>query len=81
MEEQKFSAPSFPRLLALNLPEWTLASFGCLGAILFGGLQPVYGFVLGPMISVFFFLNHNEIKKKIKDHNIKKITTLSPTFL
>jgi ATP-binding cassette subfamily B (MDR/TAP) protein 1 len=45
MEEQKFSAPSFPRQ----------ASFGCLGAILFGGLQPVYGFVLGPMISVFFF--------------------------
>jgi hypothetical protein len=23
-------------------------------------------------IRVFFFLNHNEIKKKIKDHNIKK---------
>jgi ATP-binding cassette subfamily B (MDR/TAP) protein 1 len=55
MEEQKFSAPLFPRLLALNLPEWTQASFGCLGAILFGGLQPVYGFVLEPMISVFFF--------------------------
>jgi len=39
MEEQKFAAPSFPRLMALNLPEWTQASFGCLGAILFGGFN------------------------------------------
>jgi len=54
MEEQKFAAPSFPRLMALNLPEWTQASFGCLGAILFGGVQPVYAFALGSMISIFF---------------------------
>jgi ATP-binding cassette subfamily B (MDR/TAP) protein 1 len=55
MEEQKCSAPSFPRLMALNLPEWTQASFGCLGAILFGGVQPVHAFALGSMISMFFF--------------------------
>ncbi|CAK7327966.1 unnamed protein product [Dovyalis caffra] len=66
MEEQKFSAPSFPRLLALNLPEWKQASFGCIGAILFGGVQPVYAFALGSMISVFFLKDHNEIMEKIK---------------
>uniref|UniRef100_A0A6N2LBD6 Uncharacterized protein n=1 Tax=Salix viminalis TaxID=40686 RepID=A0A6N2LBD6_SALVM len=66
MEEQRFSAPSFRRLLALNLPEWKQASFGCLGAILFGGVQPVYAFVLGSMISVFFLKDHDEIKEKIR---------------
>ncbi|KAI9379359.1 hypothetical protein POPTR_017G085000v4 [Populus trichocarpa] len=70
MEEQKFSAPSFLRLLALNLPEWKQASFGCLGAILFGGVQPVYAFVLGSMISVFFLKDHNEIKEKIKIYSL-----------
>ncbi|KAJ6753137.1 ABC TRANSPORTER B FAMILY PROTEIN [Salix koriyanagi] len=66
MEEQRFSAPSFRRLLALNLPEWKQASFGCLGAILFGAVQPVYAFVLGSMISVFFLKDHDEIKEKIR---------------
>ncbi|XP_034915408.1 ABC transporter B family member 15 [Populus alba] len=70
MEEQKFSAPSFLRLLALNLPEWKQASFGCLGAILFGGVQPVYAFVLGSMVSVFFLKDHNEIKEKIKIYSL-----------
>lgn len=66
MEEQRFSAPSFRRLLALNLPEWKQASFGCLGAILFGAVQPVYAFVLGSMISVFFLKDHDEMKEKIR---------------
>uniref|UniRef100_A0A6N2LC84 ABC transporter domain-containing protein n=1 Tax=Salix viminalis TaxID=40686 RepID=A0A6N2LC84_SALVM len=66
MEEQRFSAPSFRRLLALNLPEWKQASFGCFGAILFGAVQPVYAFVLGSMISVFFLKDHDEIKEKIR---------------
>ncbi|KAJ6734728.1 ABC TRANSPORTER B FAMILY PROTEIN [Salix purpurea] len=66
MEEKRFSAPSFRRLLALNLPEWKQASFGCLGAILFGAVQPVYAFVLGSMISVFFLKDHDKIKEKIR---------------
>ncbi|KDP45428.1 hypothetical protein JCGZ_09677 [Jatropha curcas] len=65
-EEQKFPVPSFRRLLALNLPEWKQASFGCLGAILFGGVQPVYAFSMGSMISIYFLKDHNEIKEQIR---------------
>ncbi|KAJ8750162.1 hypothetical protein K2173_014077 [Erythroxylum novogranatense] len=66
IEEQKFPVPSFKRLLALNLPEWKQASLGCLGAILFGGVQPIYAFVMGSMISIYFLNDHNEIKEKTR---------------
>ncbi|GMH15726.1 hypothetical protein Nepgr_017567 [Nepenthes gracilis] len=58
--------PSFRRLLALNLPEWKQGCFGCLGAVLFGGIQPVYAFTLGSMVSVFFLTDHDEIKRKTR---------------
>uniref|UniRef100_A0A2P2JC15 ABC transporter B family member 15-like n=1 Tax=Rhizophora mucronata TaxID=61149 RepID=A0A2P2JC15_RHIMU len=66
IEKQKFPVPSFRRLLALNLPEWKQASIGCFGAILFGGVQPVYAFVLGSVISIYFLTDHNEIKEKTR---------------
>ncbi|XP_062106748.1 ABC transporter B family member 15-like isoform X1 [Humulus lupulus] len=58
--------PSFRRLLAMNLPEWKQASLGCLSAILFGAVQPVYAFAMGSMISVFFLPDHDEIKEKTR---------------
>nr|ADZ48235.1 multidrug/pheromone exporter protein [Hevea brasiliensis] len=70
LEEQKFPVPSFRRLLALNLPEWKQASFGCLGAILFGGVQPLYAFAMGSMISVYFYTDHDEIKKRIRIYSL-----------
>ncbi|KAG8637944.1 ABC transporter B family member 15 [Manihot esculenta] len=66
LEEQNFPVPSFRRLLALNLPEWKQAGFGCLGAILFGGVQPLYAFAMGSMISIYFYTDHDEIKKQIR---------------
>lgn len=66
VEEQKLPVPSFRRLLALNLPEWKQASIGCLGAVVFGGVQPVYAFTMGSMISIYFLADHNEIKEKIR---------------
>ncbi|XWS44246.1 hypothetical protein CRYUN_Cryun15aG0027900 [Craigia yunnanensis] len=66
-EDQKLSAaPSFRRLLALNLPEWKQATLGCLGAILFGALQPLSAFTMGSMISIFFLTDHGEIKEKTR---------------
>ncbi|KAJ6421073.1 hypothetical protein OIU84_028449 [Salix udensis] len=65
-EEQNLPVPSFRRLLALNLPEWKQASIGCLGAVVFGGVQPVYAFTMGSMISIYFLADHNEIKEKIR---------------
>ncbi|XVE68022.1 hypothetical protein DITRI_Ditri09bG0035000 [Diplodiscus trichospermus] len=66
VEDQKLSVPSFRRLLALNLPEWKQAILGCLSAILFGAVQPIYAFALGAMLSVYFLTDHNEIKEKTK---------------
>ncbi|KAL6325436.1 hypothetical protein AAG906_023281 [Vitis piasezkii] len=66
--EQDFPVPSFRRLLAMNLPEWKQASMGCLSAVLFGAVQPVYAFAMGSMISVYFFPEHDEIKKKTRTY-------------
>ncbi|TYG72933.1 hypothetical protein ES288_D04G060200v1 [Gossypium darwinii] len=66
VEEKKLPVPSFRRLLVLNLPEWRQAIMGCLSAILFGAVQPVYAFSLGSTVSVYFLTDHNEIKEKTK---------------
>ncbi|KAG6395999.1 hypothetical protein SASPL_142133 [Salvia splendens] len=64
--EQLFRPPSFKRLLAMNLPEWRQATMGCIGAILFGAIQPLYAFAMGSMISVYFEKDHREIKRQTK---------------
>ncbi|KAF8390324.1 hypothetical protein HHK36_024849 [Tetracentron sinense] len=64
--EQDFPVPSFWRLLALNLPEWKQASLGCLSAVLFGAVQPIYAYALGTTISVYFLADHDEIKSKMR---------------
>ncbi|KAF9623243.1 hypothetical protein IFM89_000732 [Coptis chinensis] len=53
--------PSFRRLLLLNSPEWKQASSGCISAMLFGAVQPVYSLLMGSMISVYFLVDHGEI--------------------
>ncbi|XP_062151285.1 ABC transporter B family member 15-like [Alnus glutinosa] len=70
VEEKKFPVPSFRRLLALNLPEWKQACLGCLGAVLFGAVQPVYAFAMGSMISVYFLKSHDEIKDKTRIYSL-----------
>ncbi|TKY50321.1 ABC transporter B family member 15 [Spatholobus suberectus] len=64
VEDKKLPLPSFRRLLALNIPEWKQACLGCLNAVLFGAIQPVYAFAMGSVISVYFLPDHDEIKKK-----------------
>ncbi|KZV17232.1 ABC transporter B family member 15-like [Dorcoceras hygrometricum] len=64
--DQVFSTPSFKRLLAMNLPEWKQAVLGCIGAILFGAIQPLYAFSMGSMISIYFLPEHRVIKEKTK---------------
>lgn len=70
VEDKKFPVPSFRRLLALNLPEWKQACLGCLGAVLFGAVQPVYAFAMGSMISVYFLKSHDEIKDKTRIYSL-----------
>ncbi|KHG23986.1 ABC transporter B family member 15 [Gossypium arboreum] len=69
VEDKKLPAPSFKRLLALNLPEWKEATLGCLGAVLYGAVQPLSAFTMGLMISMFFLSDHGEIKEKAKHYN------------
>ncbi|KAL1291405.1 hypothetical protein AAHE18_20G198300 [Arachis hypogaea] len=64
VEDNNFAVPSFRRLLALNLPEWKQACLGCMSAVLFGAVQPIYAFSMGSMISVYFLTDHDEIKRK-----------------
>ncbi|XP_031492846.1 putative multidrug resistance protein [Nymphaea colorata] len=62
--------PSFKRLLAMNKPEWKEATAGCLGAIAFGGIQPLYSFAMGSMISVYFLPSHSEIKTRVREYSL-----------
>ncbi|XP_021823860.1 ABC transporter B family member 15-like [Prunus avium] len=57
---------SFWRLMSMSLPERKQAILGCLSAVLFGAVQPVYGFVMGTTISVFFLANHDEMEEEIR---------------
>ncbi|KAF6149573.1 hypothetical protein GIB67_009594 [Kingdonia uniflora] len=70
VSEQVFPVPSFRRLLYLNLPEWKQATLGGSCAVLFGIVQPVYAYMMGSMISVFFLTEHDEIKSKIRIYSI-----------
>ncbi|KAK7316386.1 hypothetical protein VNO77_35390 [Canavalia gladiata] len=62
--DPKFPSPPFWRLLSLNLPEWRQACLGCLSAVMFGAIEPLYSFALGSMISIYFLTNYDEIKRK-----------------
>lgn len=66
LSEQVFGSPSFRWLLAMNAPEWKQAMLGCIGAILFGAIQPLYAFGMGSMIAVYFIPDHSVIKEKTK---------------
>ncbi|GMI99183.1 multi-drug resistance 13, ATP-binding cassette B15 [Hibiscus trionum] len=66
VKDKKLPAPSFKRLLAMNLPEWKEATLGCFGAVLYGAVQPISYFTIGSTVSMFFLTDHSEIKEKTK---------------
>ncbi|KAF8399361.1 hypothetical protein HHK36_015226 [Tetracentron sinense] len=80
-EKVDLPAPSFRRLLALNLPEWKQASMGCLSAVLFGAVQPVYAFAMGSMISAYFLPDNAEIKEKTRVYALSFIGLAVFSFL
>ncbi|XP_045795089.1 ABC transporter B family member 15-like isoform X1 [Trifolium pratense] len=61
---------SFWRLLLLNIPEWKQAVFGCLNAMVFGAVQPVYAYAMGSMIFIYFDTDYEEIKNKTKVYSL-----------
>lgn len=65
---QKVPSPSFWRLFVLNHSEWRQASIGCSSAALAGAVQPLIGYAMGTMVSVYFLPNHNQIKSETKKY-------------
>ncbi|KAJ0989563.1 hypothetical protein J5N97_007919 [Dioscorea zingiberensis] len=63
-------APSFRRLLLMNSPEWKEVLLGTLSAIVIGGVQPLYAYALGSVISVYFLKDHKEIEDKTKIYSL-----------
>nr|CAD1831709.1 unnamed protein product [Ananas comosus var. bracteatus] len=65
-ELRTLPVPSFRRLLMMNAPEWKQAVLGSFSAVVFGGVQPVYAYAMGSMISVYFLTDDGEIKAKTR---------------
>lgn len=70
IDRPKLQVPSFKRLLMLNAPEWKHALIGSFNAVVFGGIQPMYAYVIGSMFSVYFLTDHAEIKNKTRDYTL-----------
>ncbi|XP_004954680.4 putative multidrug resistance protein [Setaria italica] len=69
-EKPKLPVPSFRRLLMLNAPEWKHAVMGTISASVFGGIQPVYSYAMGSMVSIYFSTDHEEIKEKTRTYTL-----------
>ncbi|CAN6243370.1 unnamed protein product [Urochloa humidicola] len=69
-QKPNIHVPSFRMLLMLNAPEWKQALMGSFSAIVFGGIQPVFGYAMGSMISIYFSTDHEEIKKKTRIYTL-----------
>ncbi|XP_010425612.2 PREDICTED: ABC transporter B family member 15 [Camelina sativa] len=80
-EDNKPKLPSFKRLLAMNLPEWKQALYGCISATLFGAIQPAYAYSLGSMVSVYFLTSHDEIKEKTRIYALSFVGLAILSFL
>ncbi|XP_010514536.1 PREDICTED: ABC transporter B family member 15 [Camelina sativa] len=80
-EDTKPKLPSFKRLLAMNLPEWKQALYGCISATLFGAIQPAYAYSLGSMVSVYFLTSHDEIKEKTRIYALSFVGLAVLSFL
>lgn len=70
MEIEMRNTASFWRLLLLNGPEWKQAVMGCLNAMVFGAVQPVYAFAMGSNIFVYFNSDYEEIKNKTRVYSL-----------
>ncbi|KAL6888379.1 hypothetical protein ACP4OV_009405 [Aristida adscensionis] len=81
MKKPTLVVPSFRRLLMLNGPEWKQALIGTFSAIVFGGIQPAYAYIIGSMITIFFSTDHEEIKNKTRTYALIFIALAVLSFL
>jgi ATP-binding cassette subfamily B (MDR/TAP) protein 1 len=58
--------PSQLRLLKMNRPEWKQALLGCAGAIIYGGVLPLYSYSLGSLPAVYFVGDNALLREKTR---------------
>uniref|UniRef100_F6GVP6 Multidrug resistance protein n=1 Tax=Vitis vinifera TaxID=29760 RepID=F6GVP6_VITVI len=64
---EKSSYPPWQwRLVKMNLPEWKRGLIGCIGAAVFGAIQPTHAYCLGTVVSVYFLKDDSSIKSQTK---------------
>ncbi|CAN6246852.1 unnamed protein product [Urochloa humidicola] len=78
---QKLPVPSFIKLLMLNAPEWKQVLIGSFSAIVFGGIQPVSGYAMGSIVSIYFSTDHEEIKDQTRIYTLLYIGLAVISFL
>lgn len=54
------------RLLKMNAPEWKKSLLGCLGAAGFGTIQPMIGYTLASLLSVYLIKDNSKIKSETR---------------
>ncbi|KAK7395499.1 hypothetical protein VNO78_16058 [Psophocarpus tetragonolobus] len=79
--EEKVKAPSFRRLLSLSKPEWKQVLLGCLNAIVFGAVQPLYAFTMGSTILLYFNPDRDEIMRKTRNYSFVFVGLFVVSFL
>ncbi|KAJ8543070.1 hypothetical protein K7X08_005593 [Anisodus acutangulus] len=62
------------RLLRMNAPEWNRALLGCLGAAIFGALQPAFAFCLGSVVSTYLINDSSKLKSEAKLYSLMFLT-------
>ncbi|BAT84573.1 hypothetical protein LR48_Vigan03g153900 [Vigna angularis] len=80
-EGKKVPAPSFHRLVSLSLPEWKHVLVGCLNAMVFGAVQPVYAFTMGSTILLYFHADHEEIARKTRIYSFAFLGLFVVSFI
>jgi len=80
-EPLKLPVPSFIRLLVLNAPEWKQALMGSFSAIVVGGIQPVYAYAMGSMVSIYFLTDHKEMKDQTRIYSLFFVGLALVSFL
>ncbi|KAG0493315.1 hypothetical protein HPP92_004309 [Vanilla planifolia] len=73
--------PSFLRLLMLNAPEWPQAVLGFTGCLLVGAVQPLYGYLMGSIVPIYFLKDHEEMMKKLSRYSMFMIALAIYSFL
>ncbi|CAI9756333.1 unnamed protein product [Fraxinus pennsylvanica] len=59
-------SPSHWRLFQMNAPEWKRALLGCIGAVVFGAIQPIHAYFMGAMVSLYFLDDSSKIKSQTR---------------